>query len=74
MSFQNLDDRIVSVSKLCCPVCWELFQVLRRDGSIRGCHPIVTPVVLPETLPGLVYEELVTRFRTHLSSQLRHLL
>ena len=41
---------------------------------VRGCHPIVTPVVLPETLPSSVSEEMVSRFRAHLSSQLHHLL
>ena len=40
---------------------------------IRGCHSTVTPVVLPETLPDHVSQALVTRFRAHLSSQLRHL-
>ena len=74
MSSQNLANDMVSVSRLCCPVCWELFQVLGIEGIVRGCHPTVTPVVLPETLPSHIYEEMVTRFRTHLSSQLRPLL
>jgi hypothetical protein len=43
------------------------------ENAIRGCHPIVTPIVLPETLPNSVSEALVKRFRAHLSSQLRHL-
>jgi len=40
---------------------------------IRGCHPTVTPIVLPETLPNHVSNAMVTRFRAHLSNQLRHL-
>ena len=44
------------------------------EGTIRGCHPNVTPIVLPETLPNHVSDSLVTRFRAHLSGQLRHLL
>jgi hypothetical protein len=44
------------------------------DKTIRGCHPSVTPTVLPDTLPNRVSEAMVTRFRTHLSGQLRHLL
>jgi hypothetical protein len=71
---KNLAKDIVSVSKLCCPVCWELFQVLQMEKAIRGCHPSVTPTVLPETLPNHVSEAMVTRFRAHLSGQLRHLL
>ena len=73
MSSQNFND-MVSVSRLCCPVCWELFQVLGIESIVRGCHPTVTPVVLPETLPSHIYEAMVTRFRAHLSSQLRPLL
>jgi hypothetical protein len=65
---------MVSVSKLCCPVCWELFKILKREKAVHGCHPNVTPVVLPETLPNHVSESMVTRFRAHLSNQLRPLL
>jgi len=71
---KNWAKDIVSVSKLCCPVCWELFQVLRMDKSIRGCHPCITPTVLPETLPSHISEAMVDRFRAHLRGQLRHLL
>jgi hypothetical protein len=65
---------MVSVSKLCCPVCWELFQVLKKEHTVRGCHPTVTPVVLPETLPNCVSEAMVVRFRIHAGNQLRRLL
>jgi hypothetical protein len=44
------------------------------DGAVRGFHSIVTPVVLPETLPNHVSEAMVTRFRELLSEQLLHLL
>jgi hypothetical protein len=44
------------------------------EDRVRGCHPTVTPVVLPETLPSSVSEQMVSRFRDHLSSQLRPLL
>lgn len=78
MSFQNfrynsVDTAMVSVSKLCCPVCWELFNILGMKKSIRGCHPTVTPIALPETFSNEVNEMMVTRFRTILCSQLRHL-
>jgi hypothetical protein len=74
ISSQNLADNMISVSRLCCPVCWELFQVLDKESIIRGCHPTVSPVVLPKTLPESVFESMVTRFRAHLSGQLLHLL
>ena len=73
MSSQNLANNMVLVSKLCCPVCWELFQVLRREDTVCGCHPIVTPIALPQTFPKHVSKVLVTHFRAHLSSQLHHL-
>jgi hypothetical protein len=73
MFSQSLADDMVSVSKLCCPVCWELFQVLQKEGIIRGCHPTVTPTVLPEMLPEYICEAMVTRFRAHLSNQLRNM-
>ena len=74
ISFQNLAGDVVCVSRLCCPVCWELYKILGKEGTVRGCHSTVTPVVLPETLPDYVSTEMVTCFRAHLSSQLRHLL
>jgi hypothetical protein len=74
MSSQNLASTMVSVTKLCCPVCWELFQVLKMGNAIHGCHPNVTLVVLPKMLPISVSNAMVDRFRTHLSNQLHHLL
>ena len=75
-SSQNLADSMVSVTKLCCPVCCELFQVLRRGEQVQvcGCHPTITPTVLPETLPNEVSKVMVIHFQAHLSGQLHHLL
>lgn len=67
--FQNLQEDMISVSKLCCPVCWELFEALNLDTKIRGCHPTVTPVALPETLSLEISEKMVTRLRTLLDAQ-----
>jgi hypothetical protein len=43
------------------------------EGSVRGFHSTITPLVLPETLPNHVSEAMVTRFRELLSEQLLHL-
>jgi hypothetical protein len=65
---------MISVSKLCCPVCWELFKALKLDIKISGCHPTVTPLALPETLSPEVVREVVDSLRTQLISQLKPLL
>jgi hypothetical protein len=71
---------MISVSKLCCPVCWELFDVLNSTKSnnfqarVRGCHPTITKVALPETFPPAILEAMTNRFRRHLATQLRPLL
>jgi hypothetical protein len=74
MPSQTLDSSKVSVSKLCCPVCWELFHILNMENAVCGCHPTVTPIVLPETLPEHVSEKMISHLRALLSGQLRHLL
>jgi len=69
---------MISVSKLCCPVCWELFEVLNLHdficAKVRGCHPTVTQIALPETFPLEVSDKMITRLRALLAGQLRHLL
>ena len=65
---------MISVSKLCCPVCWELFKELGLSTEIRGCHPTVTPLVLPETLSPCITKRMVKNFQVHLASQLVPLL
>ena len=65
---------MVSVSMLCCPVCWELFKVLDLGVKINGCHPTVTPLALPETLSPEILSKMVNSLRAQLTSQLVHLL
>jgi hypothetical protein len=74
MPSQTLSSNKVSVTKLCCPVCWRLFHILNMENAICGCHPTVTPLVLPETLPKHVSEEMISHLRALLSSQLRPVL
>ena len=49
---QNLDTSYIAVSKRCCPICWELLDVLRLNGrqgadsekvafAVRGRHPTI---------------------------------
>jgi hypothetical protein len=61
------------VSKLCCPVCWELLGILNEDEprlSFRGCHSIVYPVELPKWLPSQIVDNLTERFQVHLRKEL----
>jgi hypothetical protein len=63
----------IAVSKLCCPVCWELLAVLRGDTNkyqVRGRHATVYPVDLPAWLPAGVLEEMIRRFRIYLRDEL----
>lgn len=65
------------MSKLCCPVCWELLAVLRGDEnkySVRGCHATPYAVDLPAWLPANVLQEMIDRFRVHLRDELITLL
>jgi hypothetical protein len=65
---------MISVSKLCCPVCWELFKALKSEIKISGCHSTVSPLALPETLSAAISSDITTSLRSQLSSQLTHLL
>jgi hypothetical protein len=74
----------IGVSKLCCPVCWELLQILAPQSlkpgvkskipatyfSIRGSHSTVSPTQLPRWLPDDVVKKMVDRFRQLLHSEL----
>jgi hypothetical protein len=64
---------MVAVSKLCCPICWELLDVLKggsQDYSTRGHHYVMSPAGLPLWLPADVVQEMVVRFRRYLRKEL----
>jgi hypothetical protein len=65
---------MISVSKFCCPVCWELFKAATPGIKISGCHPNVTPLALPETLSPEIITKMVAALRILLVSQLKPLL
>ena len=64
---------MIAVSKLCCPICWELLDVLRgnsEDFEVRGRHTTIYPVELPPWLPTEYMEQMVTRLRKYLTDEL----
>ena len=65
---QDLNNRVIAVSKLCCPVCWKLLEIL--GYMARGRHPLVTPVSLPPWLPRWVVVKLVDEFGEQLRREL----
>jgi hypothetical protein len=63
-----MDLATIAVSKLCCPVCWELMIVLHFD--VRGRHPTLFRVPMPLFTPVEVLKPMVERFRRHLRDEL----
>jgi len=65
------------VSKLCCPVCWELLKILRNadstDFHVDGRHATLFQVELPEWLPLEIVVKLTARFETMLLKQINTL-
>src|ERR1700678_2140556 len=68
----------VAVSKLCCPVCWEYFDILskrhippgHRECKIRGRHSTLFPVQLPIWTTTDVVQELIRQFGWYLRAEL----
>ena len=60
----------MGISKLCCPVCWELLVILigleNLKDIICGCHPHLSSVELPSWLPKEVLEKMIDVFQKHL--------
>jgi hypothetical protein len=63
---------MISVSKLCCPVCWELLALLgdEKPLSLRGGHSTVYPVELPNWLPPEFVDKLYKLFLNHLREEI----
>ena len=67
-----MDVDLIAVSKLCCPVCWELIKILRGDYDgleVRGRHSMLYALELPKHLPQEVLNALIQRFRQHLQTE-----
>jgi hypothetical protein len=71
---QNFDNSVISVSKPCCPVCWELIKLLRNNKStnfhLDGHHKTLSQVELPAWLPVQIVEKLTARFEDILLTQI----
>jgi hypothetical protein len=60
---------MISVSKLCCPICWHLLAILRGtsdDFDVCGHHLTLFLVILPAWLPTEVVVQMVDLFKTYL--------
>jgi hypothetical protein len=65
----------ISVSKFCCPVCWELLEVLSETNNnlkfvVRTHHPHLYAVHLPRGLPDDALKKMIERFRKKLYEKL----
>jgi len=74
---------VISVPKLCCPVCWELLHFLKGGSevvdqdidppaaiTVSGCHSTIYPAVLPTGLPKHIYGDMMLKFQGHLRREL----
>jgi len=68
---------MISVSRLCCPVCWELLNIIWNNSgdetrlvSFPGCHSIIYPVELPEWLPDRIVKQMTRLFQDRLRVEL----
>ncbi|KJA14870.1 hypothetical protein HYPSUDRAFT_59125 [Hypholoma sublateritium FD-334 SS-4] len=60
-------DRIIGVSKCCCPVCSTFLDVMQEDVKglpfvVQGSHSIISACTLPPWTPAAVVNEMVSRF------------
>jgi hypothetical protein len=72
-----MDVKELSVSKLCCPVCWDLLEIL-RDGKVdtlqvRGRHAILYDMELPPWLSIDVLEKMVGRYFAYAKTELKNI-
>jgi hypothetical protein len=72
-----MDVKDLSVSKLCCPVCWDLLEIL-RDGQmdtlqVQGHHSVLYDVELPPWLPINILEKMVAKYTAYAKTELKNL-
>ena len=74
LRFKNLKTGAISVSKLCCPVCWDLLDIMSASSnhqskpvfSVAGNHDTVYYVALPPIIPRDILNKMISRFRGYL--------
>jgi hypothetical protein len=74
---QESDRTAISVSKLCCPVCWELLAILRGDSqefAVRGHHHTFYETDLHVSLPDNIIRRMVQRFELYLRRELESIM
>ena len=62
------------VSKLCCPACWDLINILqdldKSKYNIDSRHSTIYPIQLPPLLSPKVVEQMVKKFEDYLLVEL----
>jgi hypothetical protein len=59
------------VSKLCCPLCWDLLGDLQIERfNVRGYHSVLTPVELPGCIDSNMAERLLTVLQRRLITEI----
>ena len=72
-----MDQNFIVVSRRCCPICWEVLDILRGDTDrfrVRGHHATLFPVELPEWLSPRVVDEMIIRFQEILYNEILRML
>ena len=69
----------VAVSKLCCPVCWDFFEIIKDDSdmvqfTVRGHHTVLYLQHLPSWLPDNVVKRMVVKYGSYLLDELRQMM
>ena len=78
-----MDMSYISVSKLCCPACWDLHDILSNPDKgkgkdrhllrVPGRHATVYPVLLPAGLASWVVEKMIKRFEGYLYKEFENM-
>lgn len=77
MTLQEFDETLISVSKLCCPVCWDTLELLRGDSGkfkVRGHHAVLSPVQLPFWTSNHMMKKMVRLYEERLIEQIKILM
>jgi hypothetical protein len=66
------------VSKLCCPVCWDFFDILNGDDEdvrleVCGRHDLLFMLHLPRWTPREILEKMIKHYRGYLRDELLQL-